>query len=777
MPYNGFNQRQETEEAYTKRLVKIKSKVAQLCKDKQFDAVALQECDVSGKMKELLEREKVLSEYKVFSKADLVTLVKSSSCRSYFLKGSGRQIPRALAAVANIPPREYFVVNVHLLWDKRGSADDAETVTTWQNLITEFETKTSCTDLLAIGDMNRVLMKEAGSMNDHGGGLVESLHANIGVLGIPNNPTCIWYDMKAEKPRPTRSEYAIWVRKMVPNLPGRAFEPAEEDEDVDSDPEPPPGKLYEFGKNADSRMAQFVCNVSDTAIIVLVGPSGAGKTTICNWLADNFPESFGLAVSHTTREVREGEKQGRDYWFVSKEEFSELKSRDQFIESAEFVGRSYGMAKDSIMTPLNARKHVVTAMDMHGVKQLEAFFGMERVWPVLILPPSWEELIGRLTARQSWNQDELRKRLKDAEWQMTKGYAEYPRFRKVVVNKDYLEAAPLLKESIDDLTSKTVGASLSRALSSDELADVIGQVTKSECRLLEDAPLKLKPVDGHRNVTIARKGESIEDRSTTATSSESAPESTRSGMHKDRGAESEQQSEDRELLPGFPVTIKLPGRMIPDRLEKVISGVKSLSEDKSLDLGGCDISSAHKERICELIKQDDVVGCFNLTNNSLGPTSYVPIKAAMEGRKQPLHLQLGQNEMETTRGNVDTGMGVISFDETEMAFAECGVGPCFGEGRTVVAFILRTEENGKAKIGMRRYGSADMPFLGWVKQASAIKDMVRECLSAHDLECTIRKLAVTPNDRVHVCEVEITDDIQLPNGAVEWLDGSEVLMH
>lgn len=76
-------------------------------------------------------------------------------------------------------------------------------------------------------------------------------------------------------------------------------------------------------------------------IIVFCGPSGAGKTTIINRLIADHPKQFALAISHTTRLPREGEENGRDYHFVSRQEMDKLIAQDYFIESAEFAGNFF----------------------------------------------------------------------------------------------------------------------------------------------------------------------------------------------------------------------------------------------------------------------------------------------------------------------------------------------------------------------------------------------------------------------------------------------------
>jgi len=112
------------------------------------------------------------------------------------------------------------------------------------------------------------------------------------------------------------------------------------------------------------------------AIILLVGPSGSGKSTAEKELVLNYPETYHKAVSHTTRKPRDGEKDGADYHFASKEHFNTLEKENKFIESTEYVGNKYGVSKEEI----KPNKDTIIVVEPNGARQiLDWARGNERV--------------------------------------------------------------------------------------------------------------------------------------------------------------------------------------------------------------------------------------------------------------------------------------------------------------------------------------------------------------------------------------------------------------
>ena len=167
--------------------------------------------------------------------------------------------------------------------------------------------------------------------------------------------------------------------------------------------------------------------------IVLSSPSGGGKTTIARMLLAKRPD-VGYSVSCTTRPPRPGEVEGRDYFFISADEFRERRTRGEFAESAEVHGNLYGTLKREVERVLGSGRHVVMDIDVQGARQFMAAY-KESVL-VFLLPPSADVLIERLTKRNTDRAEDVHRRLKEASAEL-EAVADY---HYVVVN-DALESA------------------------------------------------------------------------------------------------------------------------------------------------------------------------------------------------------------------------------------------------------------------------------------------------------------------------------------------------
>ncbi|HEV8363939.1 MAG TPA: guanylate kinase [Gemmatimonadaceae bacterium] len=176
--------------------------------------------------------------------------------------------------------------------------------------------------------------------------------------------------------------------------------------------------------------------------IVLSSPSGGGKTTIARMLLAKRPD-VGYSVSCTTRAPRQGEVNGRDYFFVTQEEFRSRQSRGEFAESAEVHGHLYGTLKREVESVLGSGRHVVMDIDVQGARQFVAAY-KESVL-VFLLPPSADALIARLTSRNTDTADDVRRRLTEARAEL-EAVGDY---HYVVVN-DALESAYSQVSSIID---------------------------------------------------------------------------------------------------------------------------------------------------------------------------------------------------------------------------------------------------------------------------------------------------------------------------------------
>jgi len=173
--------------------------------------------------------------------------------------------------------------------------------------------------------------------------------------------------------------------------------------------------------------------------LVICGPSGSGKSTILKKVmtTDKSKDFLAFSVSHTTRQPRPGEQDGRDYHFVTKDLFLKSVSEGAFVEHAEFSANYYGTSKASVRHCQSLGKICVLDIDSQGVRSLKStdlnpFY-------VFILPPSLEELERRLRGRRTESEESLQRRLSTAKSEVA--YGQTPgNFDATIVNDD-LDAA------------------------------------------------------------------------------------------------------------------------------------------------------------------------------------------------------------------------------------------------------------------------------------------------------------------------------------------------
>ncbi|CAI8042505.1 Guanylate kinase [Geodia barretti] len=154
--------------------------------------------------------------------------------------------------------------------------------------------------------------------------------------------------------------------------------------------------------------------------LVLTGPSGSGKSTLLKLLFDEFPDALGFSVSHTTRNPRSGEKDGREYHFTSREEMKKSVEEGNFIETAEFAGNVYGTSKQAVRDVQSTGRICVLDIDIQGVISMRKT-DLNPMY-VFIKPPSVEELEKRLRARNTESQESLQRRLDRAKTEMREGH-------------------------------------------------------------------------------------------------------------------------------------------------------------------------------------------------------------------------------------------------------------------------------------------------------------------------------------------------------------------
>ncbi|RKP24745.1 guanylate kinase/L-type calcium channel beta subunit [Syncephalis pseudoplumigaleata] len=168
--------------------------------------------------------------------------------------------------------------------------------------------------------------------------------------------------------------------------------------------------------------------------IVFSGPSGAGKSTILKRLFAEYPDRFGFSVSHTTRVMRPGEVDGKDYNFVTRETMLAEVAAGKFIEHAEFSGNLYGTSIAAVEAVAASGRQCILDIDLQGVLAVKQTHLNARY--IFLAPPSLEELERRLRARGTETEESLAKRLATAKRELA--YAdEHPGTHdRVVVNND-----------------------------------------------------------------------------------------------------------------------------------------------------------------------------------------------------------------------------------------------------------------------------------------------------------------------------------------------------
>ncbi|MDT0449867.1 guanylate kinase [Streptomyces hesseae] len=143
-------------------------------------------------------------------------------------------------------------------------------------------------------------------------------------------------------------------------------------------------------------------------LTVLSGPSGVGKSTVVAHMRKAHPEVW-LSVSCTTRKPRPGEQEGVQYFFVDDEQFDKLIANGELLEWAEFAGNRYGTPRKAVLDRLDAGEPVLLEIDLQGARQVRET--MPEAQLVFLAPPSWDELVRRLTGRGTESPEVIERRL------------------------------------------------------------------------------------------------------------------------------------------------------------------------------------------------------------------------------------------------------------------------------------------------------------------------------------------------------------------------------
>ena len=176
-------------------------------------------------------------------------------------------------------------------------------------------------------------------------------------------------------------------------------------------------------------------------LYIISAPSGAGKTSLVRKLVVKL-KHLVVSVSHTTRQMREGEIHGKDYFFVDVETFRAMQGEGAFLECAQVFDNFYGTAQKTVEDNLAKGRDVILEIDWQGAQQIRKL--LPDSISIFILPPTIDVLRQRLENRGKDSADIIDRRMKDAVTEMS----HYPEFDYLIVNDDFSEALHALESII-----------------------------------------------------------------------------------------------------------------------------------------------------------------------------------------------------------------------------------------------------------------------------------------------------------------------------------------
>ena len=165
-------------------------------------------------------------------------------------------------------------------------------------------------------------------------------------------------------------------------------------------------------------------------IVILSSPSGAGKTTLVNEISKK--KNFKISISHTTRKPRLNEINGKDYFFISENEFKDLINKDKFLEYAKVFNHYYGSSKDAVLEKLRNGENVIFDIDWQGTQQIKNQKLNYKILTIFILPPSRDELYKRLLNRDKNHEKIAMQRMR----QFNEDVLHWKDYDLVVINDD-----------------------------------------------------------------------------------------------------------------------------------------------------------------------------------------------------------------------------------------------------------------------------------------------------------------------------------------------------
>lgn len=184
-----------------------------------------------------------------------------------------------------------------------------------------------------------------------------------------------------------------------------------------------------------------------TPIVVLAGPSGVGKSTVVQYVKEHDPNVW-FSVSATTRAPRPGEVDGVNYHFLDAERFDAMIAAGEFLEWAEYAGNRYGTPIAPVLAQQAAGRPVLLEIELQGARQVRA--ALPGALLVFLAPPSWEELVRRLTGRGTESADIVAARLARARTEM----AAEPEFDETIVNTSVESAGEALVNLLESANRK-----------------------------------------------------------------------------------------------------------------------------------------------------------------------------------------------------------------------------------------------------------------------------------------------------------------------------------